>query len=38
MNEAHDDGAALPRIALLDGVRGVAILLTLVFHSFDTSL
>lgn len=38
MNEAHDDGTALPRIALLDGVRGVAILLTLVFHSFDTSL
>lgn len=32
-----DDGAALPRIAALDGVRGVAILLTLMFHSFDAS-
>lgn len=34
----NDDGAALPRITTLDGVRGVAILLTLVFHTFDTSL
>ena len=32
-----DDGAALPRIVALDGVRGVAILLTLIFHSFDSS-
>lgn len=38
MSEEHDDGAALPRIAVLDGVRGVAILLTLMFHSFDPSL
>ena len=35
---ANEDGAALPRIRTLDGVRGVAILLTLVFHSFDSSL
>jgi len=35
MTEVVDDGAALPRIAVLDGVRGVAILLTLIFHSFD---
>jgi len=38
MSEEIDDGAALPRIAVLDGVRGVAILLTLMFHSFDTGL
>lgn len=38
MSTEHDDGAALPRIAVLDGVRGVAILLTLMFHSFDTGL
>ncbi|HPB44415.1 MAG: acyltransferase [Microthrixaceae bacterium] len=36
--QVHDDGAALPRITSLDGVRGVAILLTLVFHSFDSRL
>ena len=35
MSNEPDDGAALPRIAVLDGVRGVAILLTLMFHSFD---
>ncbi|NLA36454.1 MAG: acyltransferase [Actinobacteria bacterium] len=34
----NEDGAALPRIRTLDGVRGVAILLTLAFHSFDSSL
>ncbi|MFN8050567.1 MAG: acyltransferase [Acidimicrobiales bacterium] len=34
----NPDGAALPRIEVLDGVRGVAILLTLMFHSWDTSL
>lgn len=33
----REDGAALPRIEALDGVRGVAILLTLMFHSFDSS-
>ena len=38
MSNEPDDGAALPRIAVLDGVRGVAILLTLMFHSFDPSL
>ena len=38
MSNELDDGAALPRIAVLDGVRGVAILLTLMFHSFDPTL
>lgn len=33
----RDEGAALPRVQALDGVRGVAILLTLMFHSFDAS-
>lgn len=38
VDDPHDDGAALPRIVTLDGVRGVAILLTLMFHSFDPTL
>ena len=38
MSNELDDGAALPRIAVLDGVRGVAILLTLMFHTFDPTL
>lgn len=38
MPNEPDDGAALPRIRALDGVRGVAILLTLMFHSFDPTL
>lgn len=37
VDDGRDEGAALPRVAALDGVRGVAILLTLVFHSFDAS-
>ena len=35
--QTTEDGAALPRVAALDGVRGVAILLTLVFHTFDST-
>ncbi len=35
--EYEPDGAAIARVANLDGVRGIAILLTIMFHSFDAT-
>lgn len=33
----EQDGAAIDRVANLDGVRGIAILLTIMFHSFESN-